>query len=83
MIMKRPPLRIRKMSRQAYLFLLTALILSAVMLLCAFAVTVHMLNTAPESRTLLYLAQELYSAPQGILLISCIGWALLEDRSRR
>ena len=75
--------RILGMSTPAYIFLKSCLILSCISLGAAVVILFYAGDFSTESIRLYNLAQELQTAPQGLLLIGSIGSVCIEERVKK
>ncbi len=80
--MKRFKKSLDGMSDAAFCLFSGCLKTACAMLLCAFALLVHIGTPTPSDLRLWLTAQELCSCPAGILLVGVLGAAILEERSR-
>ena len=73
--------RLEEMCDAAFCALMGTLRLSCTMLLCSFAILVHIGGLSAETHDLYRLAMELAASPAGLLLVACIVSVLLEEKS--
>ncbi|HBR08856.1 MAG TPA: hypothetical protein DD735_08200 [Clostridiales bacterium] len=71
--------RILSMCDLSWEILIRALLISCVMLFCAFVLLVDAGGMTQKTYTTYLLADELYRLPQGLLLLAVLGGAIIED----